>query len=286
MIAAAEIALDYARRGWPVFPIGVGRDGRRYPLVEWRDFATSDQSLLRVWWRWWPQAWIGCPTGNASGFVVLDVDIKHPPINGFDTLAEFGFDASLPATRMVITRSGGLHLHFAAGLHRFGNTAGEKGRGIGPGLDWRGEGGLVLLPGGSSGYRWHDEFGFDAPLAPVPKNLLPRQPKHHHRDKPIEPVNGLSPYAEAALDSACRKIRAAPDGEQEATLNGEAFSIGTLAGAGAIPEAFARRTLLWAAAQIPSLDPRRPWRSTEIERKVNRAFDDGTRQPRVVRHAA
>jgi putative DNA primase/helicase len=276
-------ALAYAERGWPIFPIGVGRDGRRYPLVEWRDFATCDQSLLRVWWRWWPQAWIGCPTGQASGFVALDVDIKHPPVNGFCTLADLGFDAFLPATRMVLTRSGGLHLHFAAGPERFGNTAGDKGRGIGPGLDWRGEGGLVLLPGGSSGYRWHDEFGIDAPLALVPNQLLPRQPQPR-RDKPPEPVSGLSPYAAAALDSACRAIIAAPNGEQEATLNAEVFSIGTLVGA--IPESFARRALLWAADQIPNFDQRRPWRAPELQRKVNSAFDAGMRHPRAGRNAA
>jgi hypothetical protein len=280
-----DTALAYSERGWPVFPIGVGRDGRRYPLVEWRDFATTDQSLLRTWWRWWSRAWVGCPTGQASGFVVLDIDVKHPPISGFDSLADLGFDAFLPATRRVITQSGGLHLHFAAGLHRFGNTAGEKGRGIGPGLDWRADGGLVILPGGSSGYRWDDEFGIDAPLLPVPSKLLPQEPPQRQGSKPREPVNGLSPYAEAALDSACRKIMAAPDGSQEATLNGEVFSIGTLAAAGAIPEGFARRTLLWAAAQIPSLDPRRPWRAAEIERKVDHAFGDGMRHPRGGAHA-
>jgi hypothetical protein len=62
---------------------------------------------------------------------------------------------------------------------------------------------------------------------------------------------GLSPYAEAALDSACYVIIGAPNGEQECTMVAECFSIGTLAGAGAIPLGFARRALLWAAQQIP-----------------------------------
>jgi hypothetical protein len=247
MMTALDQALAYAGdRGWPVFPVPC--DGKKHPLIEWRDFATTDQSLLRVWWRWWPDAWIGCPTGQCT-FLVLDVDIK-PPVNGFFTLAEFGFDAFLPPTRQVITRSAGLHLHFDAGSHRFGNTAGAKGRGLGPGLDWRADGGFVVLPGGSSGYRWDEEFGIDASLLPVPNELLPKEPQSVHRSKPVNPVSGLSPYAEAALDSACRRIKAAPDGQQEATLNSEAFAIGTLAGANAIPEAFARRTLLWAANQI------------------------------------
>src|SRR5436309_3268914 len=39
-------------------------------------------------------------------------------------------------------------------------------------------------------------------------------------------------YVVAALDKAARAIINAPGGEQEATLNAECFSIGTLSGAG------------------------------------------------------
>jgi hypothetical protein len=94
----------------------------------------------------------------------------------------------------------------------------------------------------------------------------------------------LSPYADAALARAWRRIITAPDREQEATINGESFAIGTLAGAGGIPVDYARRTLLWAARQVRDYDPRRPWRPAEIEHKVNRAFDDGLRRPREVRN--
>jgi hypothetical protein len=78
---------------------------------------------------------------------------------------------------------------------------------------------------------------------------------------------------------------AAPNGAQEATLNSEAFAIGTLAGAGAIPARFARDVLLWAARQVPSYDPRRPWHPRELEAKVERAFAAGLRRPRAVTNA-
>jgi hypothetical protein len=91
---------------------------------------------------------------------------------------------------------------------------------------------------------------------------------------------GLSRYAEAALDLACRAILAAPDGQQEVTLNKEAFSVGTLTASGALPPEFAERVLLWCAFQIPDYDPVRPWRKEEIERKVRRAFGDGMARPR------
>ena len=72
---------------------------------------------------------------------------------GFDSLEELGF-AILPNTRMSQTASSGLHLHFDPADHGIRNTAGKKGRGIGPGLDWRGDGGYVILPAPGSGYAW------------------------------------------------------------------------------------------------------------------------------------
>jgi hypothetical protein len=167
------------------------------------------------------------------------------------------------------------------------NTAGERGAGIGAGLDWRGEGGYVILPSPGSGYSWDPHWNFDTvPLARVPAALMPREPEHRPQTgRSVKPTPGLSPYAEAALDSACRRIIAAPAGQQETSLNSESFSIGRLAGAGCIPADFARRALIWAARQIRDYDHRRPWRSAEIENKVNRSFDAGMRHPREARRA-
>ena len=81
----------------------------------------------------------------------------------------------------------------------------------------------------------------------------------------MRPANGLSPYADGALDSACRRILGAVR-DQEAASHGEAVASGTLAGAGAIPADFARRALLWAASQVRDLDPQRPWRAGELSR--------------------
>jgi hypothetical protein len=216
---------------------------------------------------------------------VLDVDVKDDRANGYDALDALGF-AVLPETPMVHTASGGLHLYFARPDHpEIRNTAGDRGRGIGPGLDWRGEGGYVIVPAPGSGYDWDPVLNFaTADLAPVPVALLPREPQRIAEAAPVKPTIGLSPYAEEALDAACRRIKAARAVEQEATLNGEAFAIGTLAGAGAVPADFARRALVRTAQQIPDYDHRRPWRAAELVRKVERAFDEGTRQPRGAQH--
>ena len=107
----------------------------------------------------------------------------------------------------------------------------------------------------------------------MPAALLPREPSDVEAPEPVKPTTGLSPYAEAALDSACRRIivgagrRAGSDAS-----TAECFAIGTLAGAGAMPADFARRALAWAARQIREYDPRRPWSAREIETKVARAL--------------
>jgi Bifunctional DNA primase/polymerase, N-terminal len=282
MTGTLDAVLDYAQRGWTVFPCHWHGERRKRPLiVNGLHAATRDEAQIRQWWQRWPSALIGVPTGRASGFVVLDIDVKDPRSYGYDTLAELGL-AILPVTRMVHTSSDGLHLHFDPGGHEIRNTAGEKGRGIGPGLDWRGEGGYVIVPSAGGGYSWDQICGADTPLAAVPSGLLPREPERTARE-PVEAVDGLSPYARAALDSACRNIVVAANGEQEATLNGECFAIGSLAGSGAIPESFALRTLLWAASRIRDYDARRRWRPAELEDKVERAFADGLSRPRAVR---
>jgi hypothetical protein len=279
-------AADYAvRRGWPVFPCHSHGDRRKQPLTDhgFHD-ATTDLAVIDAWLSRWPDALIGAPTGQAMGAVVLDVDVKRLDANGFDSLADLGH-AILPQTPMVHTASGGLHVYFERPGHlEIRNTAGRHGAGIGPGLDWRGEGGYVIVPSPDSGYWWDPHWSFDnAPLASVPAALLPREPARSPTDRPVRRTAGLSPHAEGALDDACRSIIGAPNGEQEQTLNTEAFAIGTLVGAGAIPSGLARQALIWAARQIPDYDNRHPWRAVEIERRVNRAFDHGMRRPRTVR---
>lgn len=279
---ALSAALAYGDGGWAVFPCA---PTTKKPLIEdWPNIATRDPVQIESWWRRSARALIGCPTGEKNGFVVLDVDVKNPGKYGIDTLADLGF-AILPVTPIAHTQSGGLHLYFqrpAAGLR---NTAGSRGRGIGPGLDWRGDGGYVVLPSPESRYWWDPHWNFDTvALAKVPAALLPREPETAIATLPTRPASGLSPYAEAALESACRKIVAAPNGEQRDTLNNEAFAIGTLAGAGAVSRDFAYRALLWAAQRMPSYDARRPWRPQQLETTARRAFADGCRHPRRRRH--
>jgi hypothetical protein len=81
------------------------------------------------------------PTGNRSGWVVVDVDPKH---GGYDSLAELHEEGhELPLTATIKTGGGGVHhyLRYPEGVE-IRNSAGK----LGPGLDIRGEGGYVIVP--------------------------------------------------------------------------------------------------------------------------------------------
>lgn len=113
--------------------------------------------------------------------------------------------------------------------------------------------------------------------AQVPVPTLP-EPEPRPEPPPVRPAIGLSPYAAAALENACRRIEDAKKGEVDRAINGAAYGIGRLAGAGAIPEVFARRVLHHAAAKIPGYGKR-------DASKVDRSFTEGLRNPREVPRA-
>jgi hypothetical protein len=88
-----EVALDYAeRRGWPVFPCNpeIGPNHKRPHIEKGFHNASVDPTVITEWWRRWPRALIGVPTGEPIGAVVLDIDIKKPNENGYDTLDILG----------------------------------------------------------------------------------------------------------------------------------------------------------------------------------------------------
>jgi Bifunctional DNA primase/polymerase, N-terminal/AAA domain/Primase C terminal 1 (PriCT-1) len=142
-------AIEYARRGWHVFPV---IPGGKVPLTT-RGLldASLDEAQIDRWWSMWPNANIGIRTGVVSNLVVLDVD-------GVDGLAsldylkqEFG-----PIDESVLARtgSGGVHIYLQHPGVEVRNSVGR----LGPGLDIRGDGGCVVAPpsthesGGS--YKW------------------------------------------------------------------------------------------------------------------------------------
>ena len=131
-----------------------------------RDAAGVEQ--VQRWWRRWPDANVGVVTGAVSGLVVLDVDPRH---GGGDSLAVLeGVHGDLPHTVESLTGGGGQHLYF-----RHPGMVVPCGS-IAPGLDIKGDGGLVVSPPSEhvSGriYVWESECApGEVSLADLPRWL-------------------------------------------------------------------------------------------------------------------
>lgn len=272
-----DAASLYAARAMSIFPV-LRVNGKKVPATKhgYKD-AVTDADQIKAWWTQHPTAMPAAPTGRITGMVVLDIDVKNG-VSGWDALEELGA-TPLPATPHAHTPSGGTHVYFAAPPFEVRNSAGKIGRG----LDFRGDGGSIILPAPCGGYAWDPHVNLDTtPLAPMPAWLIEAtrpKPERIEAKAPDYLMPGLSRYGRAALDGAGRDIITAPAGAQESTLNGRAYWIGQLVGGGEIPHRFARDVLLYAAAQMANYDRHRPWRAKEIESKVSEAIATGMKRP-------
>jgi len=256
---------------WPVFACAANKR----PVTEHglKD-ATTDPATVAEMFRRPGAAMIGVPTGRASGFFAVDLDVK----NGGAGLEWLEANRHrLPRTRTHRTQSGGLHLLFAMPAHRAIRNSASK---IGPGVDVRGDGGYVVVPP-SAGYSIAD----DAMPAEPPEWLLdlldpPRPAEPPRAPARLRDDGRGSPYALAALSEECDAILTAGFGSQEHTLNAAALKMGALAAGGEIDAAYARESLISAGNGMASQPGREPWTPQEVQAKVERAFRDGMARPR------
>ena len=170
-------ALDYAERGFPVFPLHnpISNDGgltcscanpkceskAKHPRTAhgFKD-ATTDVAVIKEWWSRWPNANIGIPTGAASGFDVIDLDNEQAQ----QKLKELIPDTSHAA---VAKTGRGWQLafsHVESGL----TTASEIGDV--KGLDFRGTGGYIVAAPSQhitgKHYEWVRTLSGDLPTLP------------------------------------------------------------------------------------------------------------------------
>lgn len=189
-------ALEYASAGWRVIPLysvtdyddrfgcecrkglGCTSPGKHPRIGDWPNQATTDPAKIEQWWRESPASNVGIATGAQSGIVVLDID---PKSGGKETMQqivkEFG---RLPQGLIVETGSGGWHYYFK---HPGGYQGNLQGSGtvaspIGAGLDFRGDGGMVVAPpsvhASGGAYKWLSR----ASLPDVPAWLMSRIEAH------------------------------------------------------------------------------------------------------------
>ena len=275
MTPTLEAMLDYARRGWPVFPMSP----RKVPLTHHGLLdATTDIDVIQRWARRWPELVPALATGKPSGIVALDVDIR-PGVSGIDSLQALGINFH-PITPTAHTPSGGYHLLFAAPGHFVKTIAGK----LGPGLDIRADGGGIMVPPATRRF-WDPHLGPETPLATMPSWMVVAEFEPPlARAVPAGPTGELSPHCEHILDNAYQHIVEAPNGQQEITLNREAFRLAILVNAAGMPAGLVLEVLHLAASKMPSYDPKRPWGQKELTRKITDAFTAGLRRARVGYH--
>jgi hypothetical protein len=161
-----EAALDWASRGFRVFPLRVG--GKAPMDDKWPDLATADPDRIRS--RWGDRRFnVGVLT---DGMIVVDADEK----NNKQGMESF-FSLDLPIeTLTVLTPSKGRHFYYK-GPNK--NNSSEK---IAPGIDIRSFHGYVIAPGSyldpldpaNKGIGGEYLLELDAPVADAPVHLIAR----------------------------------------------------------------------------------------------------------------
>ncbi len=131
-----QAALAYARAGAAVFPC---QPGGKAPLTQ-RGFldASRDVRQVAAWWRRWPEANIGLPTGAISGVDVVDIDVHEGGTGfaGFERARQAGLVASW--AWLVRTPSGGVHACYPHASEQRSWTLATAH------VDFRGDGGYVV----------------------------------------------------------------------------------------------------------------------------------------------
>lgn len=248
-----DYAVHYAECGFSVFPVcspdgqqcleGHGRERNhctgknvgKTPLVQWKVAQTiaASEEQIHIWWGQWPNANIGLATGKLSGICVIDLD-------GPEALEE-AKRRGLPQGGPTVEtgRHGGRHIYCAYREDEPRNFAKAFG------IDYRGEGGYVVLPPSVhwSGARY--EWALSPSEAQLP--ALPQwinEIAQTHRDG--------SPIDHGRIDIG--QLFADPPSEGD--RNWTAFRVASKLRAVDVPLDVALGVLLMLAARCrPPLDP-------------------------------
>lgn len=142
-------ALEYARRGWYVFPCREKdsepfwdeKKGKERIMIAKSPYvnggfedATRDEQKIKEWWLRYPEAAIGVSCG-ASGLVVVDIDVKGGR-KGFDNFMKL--NVSDAGALHGMTPSGGMHIIYSGKAHSRAN--------IKIGIDVRSAGAYIVAP--------------------------------------------------------------------------------------------------------------------------------------------
>ena len=300
-------ALSAAARGWHVFPLRPGDKRPAFPdhaedrcthtdprcragHTGWESRATTDPGrIIRAWQRVPYNIGIAC---GPSCLLVIDLDMPKPGTvlppewvtegvrDGGDVLAVLCGRAGqpFPNTYTVTTASGGTHLYFRHPEHgpQLRNTRGETGRGLGPLIDTRAHGGLVVAAGSVIGGHTYTAL---ADTVPEPLPLWLAEPLYPEPPRTVVPVvlsaDRAGRYVQAAIDRTLSKLAETSEGGRNNALWMAAQSLGQLAAGGALTDEQVADALEPAARAL-GLTAR------ETARTIRSGLTAGARNPRRV----
>jgi hypothetical protein len=190
-------ALEYAAMGWEVFPAPPGQKkshkSEEHSGAKWG--KTTDLKEIRRDFRKWPNANVAIVTGATSGIFVIEADTAEGHgVDGLASMRELEAKHGLfPETRMAVSPSGSIHRYYrhpGAGIY-IKNSTSE----LAPGVDVRGDGGMVIAPPsikhGVGEYRWLN----DLPIADAPAWLIEAATKKEAKKSSSRTPAGAQPQA-------------------------------------------------------------------------------------------
>lgn len=256
-----EFALQFAEKGWYVFPI---LPGSKYPFngFEWRLQSVNDPIKIKAaaaHHKYKNCNWaLDC--GKSEIFVV-DLDVKENK-NGIETWKNvFGGEAG-GDTLTVRTASGGQHLYYKG---RGKNTQSS----LGVGIDTRGDGGYVLLPGSVVSGSGIYSVLKDTEPAPMPETLtqIIKPPTERKEDYAI-PI--CEPDKETNVERAVKWLSEhAPEAVQGSGGDAVTFQVACRLRDFNVSEATALELLCERWNETKAFPP---WDTAELEKKVQNAF--------------
>ncbi len=188
------IALKYFdERNWAIHPLVPNE--KKPVSTDWNKWSHELPTRVQIenWWKRNPNYNIGLVTGEASGVVVLDIDLHKNPnaAKELEALAYHGTGKRIVCP-YVWTPGGGKHAYFA---YPEGANIGCTSIGI-EGIDTRGNGGNIVLPPSihpnGKPYRWNAPLE-DRDLPPLPDAIIAKLDKDRPAPKRVLVQMKLNP---------------------------------------------------------------------------------------------
>jgi hypothetical protein len=256
-----QAAVEYTERfNWSVVPLAPRSKfpPKGFKVLPYRE-RIAKREEIESWWRSNADYNIGLVTGRISGILGIDHDKYNPGYSEAEALRFIPDDVFTPTS---MTPRGGQHQFFAYPDEKI-----SIGAGLIPGLDYRGEGGLLVMPPsmGENGkpYKWLIEPAETEPA------ILPSELKRALINNNIIKNNILNNRDDDNYDDTAKKFFT------EGRRNEDIFTT-TLA----LVKQNLPKKLIRQAIETIANNCRPPLPKDEVESVLNSAFERGNRAER------